>query len=60
MPKIKQNIVLLLEEPTEKWDISWKGANMILNRFCIDEDAAFECTGVYHLRKQTEIHRGPG
>ena len=28
-----------------------KGGNMYLNRFCIDEDAAFELSGVHYLRK---------
>ena len=28
-----------------------KGGNMILNRFCIDEDAAFELSGVNSLEK---------
>ena len=27
-------------------DISWKATNLILNRFTIDEDAAFELLGV--------------
>ena len=26
---------------------------MILNRFCIDEDAAFEVSGVYSLKKSS-------
>ena len=32
------------------WNISWKAGNMLLNRFCIDEDAAFESAGVYFLK----------
>ena len=51
MPKVMQNIVILLQPPTEKWDVSLKGGNMILNRFCIDEDAAFELSGVHYLEK---------
>ena len=30
-----------------------KAGNMILNRFCIDEDAAFELSGVYYLKKSS-------
>ena len=42
-----------MEPPEEKYDISLKGGNMILNRFCIDEDAAFELSGVYYLKKSS-------
>ena len=45
----RQNIVVLVEEQSYKWNISCKGAKMYLNRFCIDEDDAFELSGVYHL-----------
>ena len=55
-----QNIVILLQPPTEKWDVSLKGGNMILNQFCIDEDAAFESTGVYHLKNNENVQRGLG
>ena len=54
--KIKQNLVFLMEpsehEPSD--DISLKGGNMILNRFCIDEDAAFELSGVNYLKKSSD------
>ena len=30
-----------------------KTGNMILNRFCIDEDAAFELSGVNYLKKSS-------
>ena len=30
-----------------------KGGNMILNRFCIDEDAAFELSGVNSFKKSS-------
>ena len=32
-------------------DISWKAGNLFLNRFCIDEDAACELSGVYNLKE---------
>ena len=38
-------------EPSEKAPIvSMKGGNMIFNQFCIDEDAAFELSGIYYLK----------
>ena len=54
MSKIMQNLVVLMEPSEEAWDTSLKGGNMILNRFCIDEDAAFELSGVYSLKKSSE------
>ena len=51
MPKVMQNIVLLMDPSDEAYNVSWKAGNMYLNRFSIDEDAAFESTGVYHLKK---------
>ena len=33
-------------------DVSLKAGKMYLNRFCVDEDAAFESNGVYYLEKQ--------
>ena len=35
------------------YDISLKDGNKFLNRFCIDEDAAFELSGVHHLQKSS-------
>ena len=46
-----QNVVLLMEPSDLAYDISPKAGNMYLNRFCIDEDAAFESTGVIYLFK---------
>ena len=38
-------------EPTKRADnISLKGGKMLLNRFCIDEDAAFELSEVNYLK----------
>ena len=45
-----QNLVFLMEPNDDACDISWKGAHMMLNRFCIDEDAAVELSGVYSLK----------
>ena len=51
MPKMMQNIGFLMEPPKRKYEISLKAGNMCLNRFCIDEDASFELSGVYNVRK---------
>ena len=41
-----QNLIVLMEPIEDAFDISSKGVNMILNRFCIDEDAASELSEV--------------
>ena len=51
MSKIMQNLVVLMEPSKKADNISLKAGNMILNRFCIDEDAAFELSGVNYLKK---------
>ena len=45
-----QNLIFLME-PSEAWRTSMKAGNMCLNRFCIDESAAFELSGVNYLGK---------
>ena len=50
MPKIMQNLVVLMEPTEDAWCTPLKCGNMILNRFCIDEDAAFELSGVNYLK----------
>ena len=51
MSKVMQNLVVLMEPSKDAWKTSLKGGNMILNRFCIDEDAGFELSGVSYLEK---------
>ena len=46
-----QNLVFLIEPTKQKSEISLKAGNMYLNRLCIDEDASFELSGVYNLKK---------
>ena len=53
MTKTIQNLVVLLEPSEDIYNVSSKGARMCLNRFCIDEDAAFELSGVYYLEKSS-------
>ena len=48
MPKRMQNLVVFME-PDNSYDISSKGGNMCLNRFCVDEDASFELSAVRYL-----------
>ena len=61
MSKIMQNLVVMMEPPRDASDISLKAGRMCLNRFCIDEDAAFELSGVYdlkNLKKRRQIITG--
>ena len=48
-----QNLLVLTDPPRKvaNHDISLKAGNMILNRFCIDEDAAFELSEVNYLKR---------
>ena len=45
-----QNMFVLMNPHDSAWDVSVKGGNMILNRFCIDEDAGFELSGISCLK----------
>ena len=42
---IRQNLVVFTKPTKDTYNISSRGGNMCLNRFCIDEDAAFESSG---------------
>ena len=55
MSKTMQNLVVLMEPSEGSYKTPLKGGNMILNRFCIDEDAAFELAGVNSLKKSSEL-----
>ena len=46
-----RNLVVLTEDSNDAFKISSKSGNMCLNRFSIDEDAAFELSGVHYLAK---------
>ena len=52
-----QNLVVLIEPSEDAWTTPLKGGNMILNRFCIDEDAAFELSGVNYLKESSREMR---
>ena len=48
-----QNLVILME-PSDGWYADRRNieaGKMVLNRFCIEEDAAFDLSGVYYLEK---------
>ena len=50
MSKIVQNLVVLMDPSWKADETPLKAGNMILNRFCIDEEAAFELSGVSYLK----------
>ena len=54
MLKIMQNLVFLVEPPENEYDITLKAVNMCMNRFCIDEEAAFELVGVYDTKTSSQ------
>ena len=58
MSKKMQNLVVLMEPSEDDFDVSLKGGNMILNRFCIDEDAAFELSMVIDLKESSHAIMG--
>ena len=47
-----QNLVVLIEPSEYAYETPLKVGNMTLNRFCIDEDAAFELSGVNYLKSK--------
>ena len=51
----KKNLILLMNPPVSAWDASVKGGKMIINRFCIDENAGFELSGVTCLKKRHQF-----
>ena len=48
-----QNLIVLMEPSKDAKNISWKGGKLFFNRFCIDEDAACELSGVYNLKESS-------
>ena len=47
------NLVVLMDPSKDAWQTSAKAGKMILNRFCVAEDDAFELSGVYNFRKSS-------
>ena len=60
MAKISQNLVILIEPSRNAYDVSYKAGNMCFNRFTIDENAAFEFSGVYYLKKSANEFKFEG
>ena len=56
MSKVMHNIILSTEFSEDTYNNSKKGGYMLLNRFCIDEDAAFESTKVHNLNDKSHVH----
>jgi len=59
-----QNLIVLVD-PTEVFgskenyfDCSLKANNMFVGRFCIDEDAAFELSGIHYLYQWSLTSKG--
>ena len=52
-----QNLVFLTEPSKDAEDINLEVGNMFLNRFSIDEDAAFEVSDVHYLKKTSSKRR---
>ena len=42
-----------MEPSKDAHDISWKGGRFFFNRFCIDEDATYELSGVHYLQESS-------
>ena len=60
MPEIMQNLVVFMDPCENAYDISLKDGNKFLNRFCIDEDAAFELSGVHYLKNCGRYRKSKG
>ena len=54
MSKIMQNLFLFMESSKDSCVPSLKGGNMCSNGLFIDEDAAFELSGVRYLRPSSD------
>ena len=53
-----QNVILFIDTSEHDWSTSLKSGNSYMNRFSIEEDAAFEVIGIYYLEHQRP-GRGP-
>ena len=50
-----QNLVVFIEPSQDASNISLKAGKLYFNRFCIDEDAACELSGVYYLKSEEPL-----
>ena len=61
MSKVMQNLIVLMEhDKFYPCYISSKCGNMCLSKFCIDEDAAFESSGVQYFGTFAPESKGEG
>ena len=47
------NLFVVMDPSEKPFDVSSKAGNMYLNRFCIDEDAACDLSGINYFKKST-------
>ena len=50
-----QNLVVFIEPSEDASNISDKAGKLYFNRFCINEDAACELSGVYYLESEEPL-----
>ena len=55
-----QNLFVFIESNKNGWDTPLKAGNLYLNRFCIDEEAAFELSDVNYLKSSVDDIKGKG
>ena len=53
---IMQNLVIFIQPSEDSSNISSKGGKLYMNRFCIDEEAACELSGVYYLNSEEPLN----
>ena len=49
-----QKIVLFIEPSEEAWQTPSKIGNLFMNRFAVDEDAAFEILKIFELENSSD------
>ena len=54
---MNRNIILFIEPAAKPFDTPEKIGNSYINRFTIDEDAAFELSGVYYLKQPKVVYK---
>ena len=55
MCKNMHNVIVFIEQSEFTFHVNQKIANLFLNRFTIEEEAAFEALGVYYLGKLPKV-----
>ena len=54
MPKYMHQVIFMIEPNDDKYWTNEKIGNIFMNRFTIDEDAAFEILQIFELQKTSE------